>query len=51
MIEQSEAKRSAQYASQATHDHDCRDLTDDELVLIVGGGDEDIKGDITVNPK
>ena len=26
-------------------------LTDDELTLIVGGSDEDIKGDITVNPK
>ena len=26
-------------------------LTDDELTLIVGGSDEDIKGDITINPK
>ena len=26
-------------------------LTDDELTLIVGSSDEDIKGDITINPK
>ena len=25
-------------------------LTDDELVLVVGGDDADIKGDITVRP-
>ena len=26
-------------------------LTDDELDQVVGGSDDDIKGDITVNPK
>jgi hypothetical protein len=26
-------------------------LTEAELALVVGGGEDDIKGDITVNPK
>jgi hypothetical protein len=30
---------------------DLSELTDAKLTLVVGGSDDDIKGDITVNPK